>query len=294
MQIKEVSPTMIQQGFYQPDLEFEYIEYSLPREEKYKNCYSKTKQGYYQIIFALSGKFRVMSNNKITELNPGEFVIASTNDCLKYHRLTEKAESLTIHFHPSIFLKDEASVFLEAFDELPANTVFKPENFDNTICLNTLYLFKEALLEQYSRAYMITRLKSVLCEIDIFYRKTNEIPVHDKKNLTVDLIAFVNQNFTKHITLETLRNRYFISDSSINRIFKSMSGMTFVRYLNNVRIHNVKNLVMDKNIPISKAAEMSGFSTYSTFYRAYKKEYNQPPKLTTLSQEKYHFPFSNL
>lgn len=285
---------MIQQGFYQPDLEFEYIRYTMPKEEKYKNSYSNTKHGYYIIIYVLSGKFKVVSNNKIIELNQNEFVIASKNDHLEYHRLTTKAESLIIHFHPSIFLKDEASEFLEAFDELPSNTVFKPENFDNTICLNTLYLFKEALLEQYSRAYMITRLKSVLCEIDIFYRKTNEIPVHDKKNLTIDLITFVNQNFTKHITLETLRNRYFISDSSINRIFKSMSGMTFVRYLNNVRIHNVKNLVMDKNIPISKAAEMSGFSTYSTFYRAYKKEYNQAPKLTTLSQEKYHFPFSNL
>ena len=284
---------MNSQGFYQPDLEFEYIEYDLPREQKYKNCYSKTKQGYYQIIFVLSGKFRVMSNNKIVELNPSEFAIASKNDYLKSHRLTVKAESLIIHFHPSIFLKDETSEFLEAFDELPANTVFKPESFDNTICLNTLYLFKEALSDRYSRAYMITRLKSVLCEIDIFYRKTNEIPVHDKKNIALDLIEFVNQNFTKHITLETLRNRYFISDSSINRVFKSMSGMTFVRYLNNIRIHNVKNLVMDKNIPISKAAEMSGFSTYSTFYRAYKKEYNQSPKLTTLSPEKYHFPFSN-
>lgn len=280
------------QGFYQPDLDVEYIEYTLPREEKYKNSYSKTKQGYYQIIFVLSGKIRVMSNSKIVELNHGEFVIASKNDRLKYHRLSDKAESLIIHFHPSIFLRDETSEFLDAFDELPANTVFNPENFDNDICLNTLFLFKEALDSRYSRVYMITRLKSILCEIDIFYRKTNKIPIHDKNNIAIDLIEYVNKNFTKNITLETLRNRYFISDSSINRIFKSMSGLTFVRYLNNIRIHNVKNLVLSRNIPISKAAEMSGFSTYSTFYRAYKKEYNEPPKFTKSSDEKYHFPFA--
>ncbi|MGN0113957.1 MAG: AraC family transcriptional regulator [Acutalibacteraceae bacterium] len=282
------------QGFYQPDLDIEYIEYTLPREEKYKNCYSETKHGYYQIIFALSGKFRVMSNERIVELNPGEFAIASKNDTLKYHRLSVKAESIIIHFHPSIFLKNETSEFLEAFDELPANTVFKPENFDNTICLDTLRLYKEALNNKYSRIYMITRLKSILCEIDIFYRKTNKIPVHDKKNIAIDMIEYVNQNFTKHITLETLRNRYYISDSSINRIFKTMSGMTFVRYINNIRIHNVKNLVMSKNIPIFKAAEMSGFSNYSTFYRAYKKEYNDAPKFTKVSAEKYHFPFDKV
>ena len=83
IQNREDGRNIMSQGFYQPDLDVEYIEYTLPREEKYKNSYSKTKQGYYQIIFVLSGKFRVMSNSKIVELNHGEFVIASKNDRLK-------------------------------------------------------------------------------------------------------------------------------------------------------------------------------------------------------------------
>lgn len=273
-------------GFYQPDLEIEYQKYDRPRSKSLKNCYTETKKGFYQIVFALSGKFRASFSGKSVELNQGEFVIAGKNDYLKYHRLTSTAESLVIHIHPSVFSKDETSEFSEAFDELPANTFFNSNSFDNNICIETLFLFKEALFNRYSRAYMLTRLKSIFCEIDIFYRKTNKIHIYDKENIAVDLIEYVNQNFTEHLTLKTLRERFFISDSSINRIFKNMSGMTFVTYLNNVRIQNIKSIVSQNNITISKAAEMSGFSNYSTFYRAYKKLYNRPPNFTSPSAEK--------
>ena len=57
-------------GFYQTDLEIEYIEYSKKRPEQLKGHYTKTKLGHYQIIFVMSGQFSVKTiNTKIKSKN---------------------------------------------------------------------------------------------------------------------------------------------------------------------------------------------------------------------------------
>lgn len=280
-------------GFYQPDLEIEYIEYSKKRAEQLKGHYTKTKLGHYQIIFVMSGQFSVKTINTSVELNAGEFTIAPPNTYLMYYRLTDKAESLVIHFQSSVLHSDYSTELLNAFNQLPPNTVFKPSEFDSKICSTILYDFKNALINRLSRVYIANRLKTVLCEIDIEFKKKYDIALYDTKNVSVELIEYVNKHFTQPLTLKSIKEKFFISESSINRIFKTMCDMTFTSYLNNVRIHNVKNLVNDKHISISKAAEMSGYSTYSTFYRAYKKLYDHAPTTTALFNEKYYFPFAN-
>ena len=67
--------------------------------------------------------------------------------------------------------------------------------------------------------------------------------------------------------------------------------MTLHNYILSLRLDYAKDL-MDQSINSEKIAEMSGFNTYSTFYRAYKKFYGVPPK-TDNTKTKKKWPLTN-
>ena len=111
---------------------------------------------------------------------------------------------------------------------------------------------------------------------------------HDKNNITVNVVEYVNNNYTENLTLEFLKNKFFISYSTINRMFKQISGKTFKKYLNDLRLTSAHNMMIeDGNIMnVAKIAEMNGFKTYSTFYRDYLEKFGTPPsKMAHKKQE---------
>ena len=77
--------------------------------------------------------------------------------------------------------------------------------------------------------------------------------------------------------MDELEKEFFISKYHLCREFKKATGHTVVRYINNKRLSKVKELYKN-GMSINKACVESGFSSYSSFYKAYLKEYKTIPK----------------
>lgn len=98
-------------------------------------------------------------------------------------------------------------------------------------------------------------------------RKTEPYVENDIIKKTVN---YINKNLSKELSLEIIANALYCSKASLNRNFRGIMGCTIWEYVIRRRIYNARQrLFLGGNI--TDAYEKSGFSDYSSFFRAYKK-----------------------
>ena len=111
--------------------------------------------------------------------------------------------------------------------------------------------------------------------------------IFDKKSYTFDsqiasILQYINHNLKEDLSVENLAARYYVSKYHLMRKFKEETGYTLHNYIVNKRLLMARTLISE-GMPVTKAAQESGFAEYSTFSRAYRKQFK-----TTPSEESPH------
>lgn len=147
-------------------------------------------------------------------------------------------------------------------------------------CLNMLSnVYNESLhFTDYSSSCISSYLTLLLANINRaskneknFYSKQPESDI-----LMSEILAYVDENFAQKISLEEVAQTFFISKSTLSHIFKEHFGISFYTFVQKKRLVFAKNNIL-KGMPINKAFENCGFGDYSSFFRAFKKEYGTSP-----------------
>lgn len=84
-----------------------------------------------------------------------------------------------------------------------------------------------------------------------------------------ELLRYINHNLTEDLSIETLARKYYLSKYHMMRKFKEETGYTIHNYIISKRLLLARTKISE-GTPILKAAQLSGFSDYTTFSRAYK------------------------
>lgn len=91
-------------------------------------------------------------------------------------------------------------------------------------------------------------------------------------------IGYVNKNYKKNITLDMMSDMIHISKYHFCRIFKEATGMTFLEYVNKVRLSHAHRLLMQTDMTINDIALRTGFGTAAYLSRMFKKTHGVSPK----------------
>lgn len=105
--------------------------------------------------------------------------------------------------------------------------------------------------------------------------------IFDKKSYTFNsqiasILQYINHNLKEDLSIETLSARYYVSKYHLMRKFKQETGYTLHNYIVNKRLLMARTLISN-GMPVTKAAQESGFAEYSTFSRAYRKQFKTNP-----------------
>lgn len=274
-------------AFVQDDLIVQYYVFSeYVNEEKY----SSFSQNFYLMLYNIYGITQIIVNDETIELKPGEIFLANRGTIVKIANLTKEKKSLSAFFLPSA-LKDTENDFLRVFYE-NKYIVFNIEEFDRKLCISAIQSLYHCILENRSRFEFILRLQVIISELNFAYDKTIGRKPQIKDNLTVTVINYIENHYTENITLKTLEDKFFISDKTINRMCKIMRGQTFHNLLNSLRLREAENFMKTNKKSLAKVAELSGFHSYSSFFRAYKAKYGIAP-VTNKKPKQYTWPMDN-
>ena len=91
-----------------------------------------------------------------------------------------------------------------------------------------------------------------------------------------ELLRYINHNLTEDLSIETLARKYYLSKYHMMRKFKEETGYTIHNYIVSKRLLLARTQIAE-GAPVLKAAQLSGFSDYTTFSRAYKKQFGSAP-----------------
>ncbi len=104
----------------------------------------------------------------------------------------------------------------------------------------------------------------------------NKTEIKRASDTATRLIDYVNEHLFEDISLGNVSRQFFLSQSQINRIFKTNTGSSLGQYVTTKRLLTARDHIRS-GIPASEACFACGYNDYSSFYRAYVKRFGHTP-----------------
>jgi AraC-like DNA-binding protein len=130
-----------------------------------------------------------------------------------------------------------------------------------------------------SSRWFDTSLKSLLLRLLIVAGRCGQKKgIDDTANLdgtqkkVREIIDYINENYSKEISLALISKNFYLSSSYLSKIFKKMTGFNLIEYLNSVRIREARRILCETSHKIIDVATEAGFSSISQFGRVFKAQ----------------------
>lgn len=242
----------------------------------------------YEIHYTKSGQADFFINSKQYKSKEGTISIISPYEV---HRIItnpdSKYERYVVYFKPGFIhsVTDEYPELLLLFKN-------RPIDFEN--CLQMDYQSQSDLLSLLNHLCFLNedkphflqelQIKQTLIDILIFlnkaFMKANNFctPVLNKQNeLLNTIISFFKEHTDESLTLDDISARFFISKSTLIRLFKDTLGITPIQFLINIRLVKAKEL-LNSGYSVQETSELVGYKDEYNFIKLFKKNYNISPK----------------
>lgn len=134
-----------------------------------------------------------------------------------------------------------------------------------------LFNFKTDLYSFYSMEELKEYMKELILHV-------SEEP-EQKSSIVKDLLQYLEWNYQYDITVNELAaHKYFVNPSYLSRLFKSETGMTFSKYLKELRMKKAAELLKESELKIGDVACCVGYNDVSYFIQTFKKQYSMTPE----------------
>ena len=251
---------------------------SMPRNEKYEVARHymhthETAELYYFIagktVFHIEGTEYIPERGDILFIRPAEAHYTAVDNNYPYERAV-------INFDIDIF---------DSID--PDRTLLRPlfERKAGKLNLYKNFRFKDEIHKVCIENMMTPGLNDRMNVLSNLFLLLNEISKvfsdtaanqDESESLEYKIIRYVNKHISEKLTLNDICDKFYISKPQLCRIFKKATGTTMGQYVTVKRLVMARRLINDGAKPTAVYAEC-GFGDYSTFYRAYIKNFGEAP-----------------
>lgn len=110
--------------------------------------------------------------------------------------------------------------------------------------------------------------------------RTASVLKAEKPDLLNAVLEYIELHLADKITLEDTAKHFYVSVSTITQLFRQKMGTSFYHCVTQRRLIAAKALISEGKI-LEEVSRAVGFTDYSSFYRAFKKEYGITPRQYT-------------
>ena len=91
------------------------------------------------------------------------------------------------------------------------------------------------------------------------------------------ILAWMKHNATKTIPVADLAARANMSCTTFRHHFHQITGMSPLQYQKQLRLQEARQLMLNQNVDVSRAAFLVGYESASQFSREYRRQFGAPP-----------------
>lgn len=110
-----------------------------------------------------------------------------------------------------------------------------------------------------------------------FLHAADPSPARGDLSLADRAAELLNQQFDRADIIATLPDRLNASPTAIRRVFRKRFETTAVAYLNNLRMRQARQLLIQTSMPLKQIARRVGLADPFYFSRAYRRHFGHPP-----------------
>lgn len=194
-------------------------------------------------------------------------------------------ERITLHLEPSVLSFERRAQLMAVLPKAGMNPGFPlywPAMQGTGIWESLLQLDDcAALSKAQQKALMPIFIEAVLARM-LCHMQTS-LPVSQpvyaaSKSQGSSILYYLDEHFAQPISLDMLAERFFVSKSHLNQMFRKMTGTTVMDYVTHKRVNFVQQL-LSGGVSAVQAAQAAGFGDYTSFYRAYVKIFAHAPSV---------------
>ena len=233
---------------------------------------------WLEILYFISGKGSYLVEGSQYPLEPHDVFILRPAEMHNLHiDPSEPYERIVIHFAPDILTDfDPEHSLLRPFYDRPLGQQnrYSLKSDPDGLLRNAFSAFKFDHVPDI-RTNLMGRLLLLLTALDGLHGKGQmHLPA---PGIQSQLVAYVNEHLFEDISVQTIADAFYRSKSQISRIFQQATGSSLWDYVVIKRLMAARAMIQ-RGEAANTACTACGFSDYSAFYRAYRKQYGTSPR----------------
>ena len=148
----------------------------------------------------------------------------------------------------------------------------------NTIRFLLFSVLDELRTGRYARDEMLQmELRRLLLTVNrLVFEQQNEKSTKEERNQYAVISSYIDEHLNEPLTLDSIAGQFFLSKYYVAHLFRERAGLSVLQYLTKKRLAAVCAAIQNGQ-PIHEACLQYGFQEYSSFYRAFQKEYGLSP-----------------
>ncbi len=247
---------------------------------------------YLELAYIVSGTFHQRILDKDIVFNQGELCLVDKNCLHQDYLSSEPACILFIGIANEMFdsiitdqVADERIVsFLQTAllkqKDLWQYLHFKPISRSSSNMEGYfLELVQELILHDKASSYICHGLlMRIFRSLSSDYDISLSSGMKKKMNwlLFEEVTSYIKQNF-KEVTLKQLSEHFNFNEDYFNRMIKSKTGMTYTKYVQNLRLSKAETLLLHTELAIDDIASKVGYQNKGYFYKIFVEKNNMTP-----------------
>lgn len=235
-----------------------------------------------ELIYVRSGVCRINVGDQSFTAHGGDLVICDTGNIHYSDSYEEENVLQFLIFDPGII----SSVYEFSRFTCPHVTKEQLEEYKLTKNLEELFLTVEqelAAQEQYYQGIVKSRIR------EFWYllkrklpRDGNQTASYHKRIEQMDdfqkFLSYMEEHYNENITLEFAAEQVNFSPSHFSKMFKKMTGINFITYLNMLRVEKAMEQLKNTSKKVTDIGLNCGFNNIRTFNRVFKEITGYTPR----------------
>lgn len=240
-----------------------------------------------EIVYVFEGSIRMGINSETRVLQAGDMAICSSGDIHYYDSKENSSKIMLAIFNPSLIGFPGGwplNVRLTSpFIEKRLETNDGEANINNRLSMIMQELLRENNEQLEYHEQLIIGLLHELSGLILRHSPLDKInPRKDKRRITnmkimQEVLEYLDVNYIHAITLADAARQANMSLFYFSRFFKSLSGMSYIAYLNSIRVNQAEQMLLNTDKTILDIALECGFTNVRTFNRVFKQVKERTP-----------------
>ena len=268
--------------------EYELFYYQDTRAVKRTGMHTHSNYEYY---FFLEGNVEARVNNEHYILSYGDILVVPPgiphglfvkNFDVPYRRFDMW---ISVPFYEKLLTLSENFSYFPNLASKEQQYVIHTDRISFNRVLSRLYnIIEEEKGDRFGRE---TQLKILISDLGLLlnrlaYESFNKQGIVENDTLYQNICTYIDNNIDEKLTLDSISEHFFLSKYYLSHVFKDNIGISIHQYISKRRLKLCHDEIIS-GIPVSMIYRQYGFEDYSSFYRAFRKEYGVSPK--TLLQQ---------